>query len=78
MFPPVILNSLRIPQAEDAKYLELHLDRRLNWKNIYLSSENNLDYNWRKCTGYSAVNHNYQNKLLLYKEILKPIWIYGI
>jgi len=30
--PPVILNGLKIPQAEDAKYLELHLDRRLNWR----------------------------------------------
>jgi len=26
------LNRLRIPQAEDAKYLRLHLDRRLNWR----------------------------------------------
>jgi len=26
------LNGLKIPQAEDAKYLELHLDRRLNWR----------------------------------------------
>jgi len=23
---------LRIPQAEDAKYLELYLDHKLNWK----------------------------------------------
>jgi len=40
-YPPV---AQRIFQAEDAKYyLELHLDRRLNWRlNIYLSRENNL------------------------------------
>jgi len=30
--PPVILNGLRIPQAEDARYLRLHLDGRLNWR----------------------------------------------
>jgi len=30
--PSVTLNRLRIPRAEGAKYLELHLDRRLNWK----------------------------------------------
>jgi hypothetical protein len=29
---PVILNGLRIPQAEDIKYLGLHLDRKLHWK----------------------------------------------
>jgi len=28
----LILNDLRIPQAKDAKYLGLHLDRKLNWK----------------------------------------------
>jgi hypothetical protein len=51
MCPPVTLNSLRIPQAKDAKYLELYLDSR---KNIYLPSESNLDFNWGKCTSYSA------------------------
>jgi len=25
-------SNLKIPQAEDAKYLGLHLDRRLNWR----------------------------------------------
>jgi len=28
----VTLNGLRISQAEDAKYLGLHLDRKLDWK----------------------------------------------
>jgi len=28
----VSLNDLRIRQAEGAKYLALHLDRRLNWR----------------------------------------------
>jgi hypothetical protein len=28
----VTVNSLRIPQAEDARYLGLHVDRKLNWK----------------------------------------------
>jgi len=30
--PAVTLNGLKIPQAEDAKYLGLYLDRRLNWR----------------------------------------------
>jgi len=37
MYPSVILNSQKIPQAKNAKYLGLHLDRRLNWKkHIYI------------------------------------------
>jgi len=64
--PLVTLNDLRIFQAEDAKYLRLHLECRLNWtKNIYLPSENNLDYKWEKYTGYSTINHNYRLKILL-------------
>jgi hypothetical protein len=56
------LITLRIPQAEDAKYLGLYfIDywRKLIGENIYLSSENNLDFNCNeKCIDYSAVNHN--------------------
>jgi hypothetical protein len=32
MCSPVILNGLRVPQAEDAKYLGLYMDHRQNWK----------------------------------------------
>jgi len=45
----VTLNGLRILRAEDAKYLGLQLDRRLNWKKHMLTekrkakSENNLN-----------------------------------
>jgi len=52
---PITLNGLRIPQPEDAKYLGLHLDCKL--EKIYLPSENNLDFNWKKSIGYSVVNH---------------------
>ena len=30
--PPVILNDLQLPQADEAKYLGIHLDRRLTWR----------------------------------------------
>jgi len=34
---------------------------------MYLPNENNLDYNWGKCTGYLAVYHNYRLKTSYYK-----------
>jgi hypothetical protein len=35
--PLVIFNDHQLPQADEAKYLGLHLDRRLNWqKHIWL------------------------------------------
>jgi hypothetical protein len=34
--PPVHINDVQLPQKEDAKYLGLHLDRRLTWhKHIF-------------------------------------------
>jgi len=49
--------TLRIPQAEDAKYLGLHLDRRLNWKNIF-TERKQFGLQLGKCIGYSVINHN--------------------
>jgi hypothetical protein len=30
---PVHINNIQLPQAEEIKYLGLHLDRRLTWRN---------------------------------------------
>jgi len=35
----IILNDLRIPQVEDAKYLKLYLDCRLNWKKYIFTKQ---------------------------------------
>lgn len=78
--PPVTLNNNYLPQADDAKYLGMHLDRRLTWrKHIWTK---------RKQLGIKLIKLNWligrksqlsiDNKLLLYKSILKPIWTYGI
>jgi hypothetical protein len=31
--PPIHINNVELPQAEEVKYLGLHLDRRLTWCN---------------------------------------------
>lgn len=36
--PPVLLNGAQVPRAEIIRYLGMHLDRRLTWKSISLSS----------------------------------------
>jgi len=47
-YPPVTLNGLRIPQAEDAKYLGLYLDCRLNWEKRILTKRKQLGFQLRK------------------------------
>lgn len=78
--PPVNVNNVEIPQTNEVKYLGLHLDNRLNWKTHILKKQKQInlrikEVNWligRK----SRVS--LENKLLIYKAIIKPIWTYGI
>jgi hypothetical protein len=78
--PAVKINDVQLPQSDEVKYFGLQLDRRLTWhKHIFTKREQLVltltKLHWllgRK----SQLSTN--NKLLLYKTILKPIWTYGI
>lgn len=75
------LNRIPILQAEEAKYLDLYLDRRLTWKkHICFTKRKALGLKFRNL--YWLMNRNSQlsleNKLLLYKRIFKSIWSYGL
>jgi len=72
------LNGLRILQAEDARYLGLHLDRRLNWRKHIFTKRKQLGIQLSKMYWLlgSKSQLSIESKLLLYKAILKPIWTY--
>jgi len=75
---PVILNGLKISQAKDAKYLGLYFDGRLNWRNIF-TKRKQLGIQLSKMYWLGSKSQlSIENKLLLYKAILKLIWAYGI
>ena len=78
--PPVQLNRIQVPQAEHVKYLGLYLDRRLTWKKHIFTKRKQLGLTLRKF--YWMIGRKSQlrleNKLLVYKAIIKPIWTYGI
>ena len=78
--PPVNLNGVQLPQADNAKYLGVYLDRRLTWSKHILT---------KRCAAGQKVRNMYwllndksklslENKLLLYKCVIKPIWTYGL
>lgn len=78
--PPVTLNGQQLTQADDTKYLGLHIDRRLTWRKHIFTKRKQLGLKLRQM--YWLIGRQSQltleNKLLLYKVILKPIWSYGI
>lgn len=78
--PPVKLNNMEIPQADHVRYLGLHLDKRLTWQKHIFTKRKQLGMEMRKL--YWLLGQKSQlsleNKLLIYKVILKPIWSYGI
>jgi hypothetical protein len=69
-----------LPQVESVKYLGLHFDRRLNWK-VHITKKRKQTYLKAKeinlLTGRKS-NLSIENKLLVHKALLKPIWTYGI
>lgn len=78
--PPVLLNGQQLPQANDAKYLGMHLDQRLTWKKHIFTKRKQLGLKLQRMNWLMAKNSklSIENKLLLYKSIIKPIWTYGI
>lgn len=78
--PPVKINNKQIPQTKTAKYLGMHLDSRLTWKIHIWNKRKQLGYKLSKM--YWLLNRksklSLDNKVLLYKSMIKPIWTYGI
>jgi len=68
------LNGLKIPQ--DAKYLGLRLDHRLNWRKHVSSKQKQLSKMYWLLGSKSRLS--IENKLLLYKAIPEPIWTYSV
>lgn len=78
--PAVTLNNKEIPLRDNAKYLVMHLDRRITWKGHLFIKSKQLELKLYQL--YWNIGRKSQfpleNKLLAYKVILKPIWTYEI
>lgn len=78
--PPITLNGNTIPKSDTVKYLGMALDRRLTWKNHIKNKRNQLNIKTKKLYWLLGPKSqlNLNNKLRIYKVILKPVWSYGI
>lgn len=78
--PPVALNGVIIPPSNCVKYLGLYIDRRLTWKQHITLKRQQLNIKTKRM--YWLIGPKSQlsleNKVVLYKAVLKPVWTYGI
>lgn len=78
--PPVTLEGSVLPQQNTVKYLGVHLDRRLTWREHIKMKRDHAnrklrDLHWLIGRQSSL---SLENKMLIFKCILKPVWTYGI
>ena len=74
------INGTKVPHVLNAKYLGMTLDVKLKWKEHVKKKRNELDLKFKKhywlIGRHSKMTIN--NKILIYNQILKPVWLYGI
>lgn len=78
--PDVSINQQVIPQREVVKYLGMTIDRRLTWKPHIKAKQNQLNIKNKRLYWLLGPKSqlNLNNKIRIYKAILKPVWTYGI
>jgi hypothetical protein len=73
--PPVHINNVELPQAEEIKYLGLRRDRRLTRRNHIFAKRKQLGITLTKM--YWLLGRQFKlttsSKFLAYKVVLKPI-----
>lgn len=77
---PIYINSKVVPYSNTAKYLGMTLDAKLKWKEHIKMKREELNIKYRKMYWLIGKNSDLsiQNKIMLYKQVLKPVWTYGI
>jgi hypothetical protein len=78
--PAIRINQTVLPQVESLKYLGLHFDRRLNWKVHITKKRKQTDLKAKEINWLIGRKSNLslENKLLVYKAVIEPIWTYVI
>ena len=80
MNPPNLeINGAIVPYENNAKYLGMNLDAKLRWKHHIKMKRAELNIRYRKYYWLLGRHSklSIRNKILIYNQILKPVWLYG-
>jgi hypothetical protein len=77
--PAVQLNQTPIPQTTSVRYLGMHLDTKLTWQHHIQTKRKQLNLKIKEINWLiGRKSHlSLDNKLLIYKTVIKPVWMYG-
>lgn len=71
--------NVTVPYSKSAKYLGITLDEKLKWLEHIGKKQSELNLKVNKLNWLIGRNSmvSIKNKLLIYNQVLKPIWTYG-
>jgi hypothetical protein len=77
---PIYINGAQILYANTAKYLGMTLNAKLRCMEHIKMKRDELNIKFRKMYWLLGCNSELfiYNKLILYKQVLRPVWSYGI
>ncbi|KAL4120060.1 hypothetical protein QTP88_012803 [Uroleucon formosanum] len=76
--PPISMNNTIIPHSNEVKYLGLIFDRRLTWSSYLKDKRKKLNSRLHLLRPLLRSNLALPFKLILYKTLLQPLWVYGV
>ena len=78
--PQVSINNITVPNKDTVRYLGMSLHRRLTWKQHIVDKSKQLRDKLQKFYWLIGRRSNLstQNKIMLYKTVIKSAWSYGI
>ena len=76
----LFIKFVTVPNKDTVRYLGMTLDRRLTWKQYILDKSKQLRDKLNKFYWLIGRRSNLstQNKIILYKAVIRPVWTYGI
>jgi hypothetical protein len=76
----VQINHINIPLKDEVTYLGLTLDSKLNWRQHIIKKRKQMDQKIKELNWLIGKTSylSFDNKLLIYKTVIKPIWTYSI